>query len=155
MELKEGAILYIKDFEFGKKGAVKKKNKYLIVLLELEGNRLMFSLPSSQVYISKEKQKAGCINHKDMGISIFCFEQGDVIGQDGFAFKKDTFVYYAQVLERSTSFLDAYMENGQLEVLDCLSKHFLTEVLYCALKSTVIPTKYIPFLEEKLEELLQ
>jgi len=88
MEFKEGAILYTEDFEFGKKGAVKKKNKYLIVLLELEGSRLLFSLPSSQIYISKEKQKAGCINHKDMGISIFCFEQGSVIGQDGFSFNK-------------------------------------------------------------------
>lgn len=90
MEIAEGDILYIKDFEFPKKGKVEKKNKYLIVLLDVGNSKLLLSLPSSQIYISSDKKKPGCIHYKDQDISIYFFRKRETIGVNGFSFSKDT-----------------------------------------------------------------
>ncbi|MCB0597799.1 MAG: hypothetical protein H6557_09815 [Lewinellaceae bacterium] len=117
MEITEGDILYIEDFEFPKKGKIEKKNKYLIVLLDIGNTKLLLSLPSSQIYISPEKKKPGCIHYEDQDISIYFFRKDESIGVNGFSFPKDTFIYYAQIFERSISFLDSYSHSGQLTLL--------------------------------------
>lgn len=155
MDFSEGDILHIKDFKFEKKGKVEKKNKYLVVLLETNNQKLLLSLPSSQIYISNEKKKPGCIHDASLDISIYFFEKRKVIGKGGFSFSKDTFLYFAQVFERSSEFLKKYLEKGQLSVLDQLTQEELIEVLYCAYKSNLIPEVYKPILEQRLEELHQ
>lgn len=153
MEIAEGDILHIEDFEFPKKGKVEKKNKYLIVLLDVGNAKLLLSLPSSQIYISPEKKKPGCIHYEDQDISIYFFDKDEIIGINGFSFSKDTFIYYAQVFERSPSFLESYFHSGQLALLDKLTKEAMIEVLYCAYKSRLVPERYRPLLEKRLEDL--
>lgn len=62
-------------------------------------------------------------------------------------------IYYAQVFERSPSFLESYSNSGQLSLLDRLTKESMIEVLYCAYKSQLVPEKYRTLLEKRLEEL--
>lgn len=154
MQINEGDIFYIIDFEFKNKGTVAKKNKYLIALLTVDETSLLFSLPTSQQYISPERDQEGCIDYPDMGISLYKFPAGKVIGIDGFSFEKDTYIIYRQIFESNAFELDRYRITNQLSKLDQLTQNELVEVLYCALKSTQIPLKYKPLLEQKLEELL-
>lgn len=70
MYFESGEVLLIKDFEFPRKGVVEKKDKYMIPLVEVDGQVLLVGLPSSQVYISDKNKQAGCIDIPDIGISI-------------------------------------------------------------------------------------
>lgn len=155
MPFQLGSILHVKNFEFKKGGAVNQKNKFLIPLLELDGNILLLSLPSSQVYLSKEKQTPGCIDYKEIGISIYHFTNNSIVGQDGFSFPKNTFIYFGQVMERSKDKLMQYNASEQLEQIDILINDVFIEVIYCAFKGTAIPEKYKSLLENLLKELYQ
>lgn len=153
MYFEPGEILLIKDFEFPRKGVVEKKDKYMIPLVEVDGQVLLVGLPSSQVYISDKNKQAGCINIPAIGISIYYFPAQKPIGENGFQFPKDTFLYLRQIFETSTDKLLQYNADNQLKRLDRLSEEELKNLLYCALKSEQVSEKYKPLLEQKLTDL--
>ncbi|MEL7220246.1 MAG: hypothetical protein AAGJ93_02940 [Bacteroidota bacterium] len=153
MDFEPGEILVIKEFEFPRKGIVVKKDKYMIPLIKAGDQVLLVGLPSSKAYISEENKKAGCINIPTISISIYYFPARKKIGNDGFYFPKDTFLYLRQIFETTNRKLLQYNVDGKLERLDKLSIEEFKNLIYCTLKSNQVPEKYKDALEKKLESL--
>ena len=96
----EGNLLLFRPFLF-KNGATP-KDKFFVVLKELEGNILLASLPTSKDHVPSDMEvRHGCLNIAERFINVFIFLSGEEIvsKDDGsrFAFNKNTFIYGADL----------------------------------------------------------
>ena len=87
----ERKIFYFTPFHFKKGGS---KNKFFLILKNIDGVKLIISLPSSQSYIQDEHNKeSGCIDIEDCCINCFIISKDDVITDCGKSFSKKTHIY--------------------------------------------------------------
>ena len=96
----EGNLLLFHPFLF-KNGATP-KDKFFLVLGNVEGELLLASLPTSKDHVPSDVEvKHGCIDLPERDVNIFVFVAGEeiVLKQDGeyFSFSKNTFVYGANL----------------------------------------------------------
>lgn len=96
----EGMILLFHPFIF-KNGATP-KDKFFIVLKKLDGHILLASLPTSKDHVPTDLGvRHGCIDLPERTFNAFVFLSGQNVATqiDGtsFAFKKDTFIYGADL----------------------------------------------------------
>lgn len=107
-----GNILYFKPFVFP--NGNNPKNKYFIVLKTTGSNVLIASLPTSKDHIPHMVQKIhGCIDVPEYQVNCYCFQIGQVITKNGFAFPFETFVYGYQVDQfDKTKFDSMYVVDG-------------------------------------------
>ena len=78
------------------------KDKFFVVLKELEGNILLASLPTSKDHVPSDVEvKHGCLDMTERFVNVFVFLSGEEIANkaDGtrFSFKKNTFIYGANL----------------------------------------------------------
>ena len=147
--LSPGNILHIKDFVFSDGTS---KDKYLIVLCRDGEDYVVINLPSSQVYVNSDDIKEGCISNNVK--HCYHFPAKKVIGQNGFAFSKSTFVYYQQTRPVSvTNFDDKYIETKKASVCDTLTDSEYKEFIYCAYKGIHVTKRVKIILEKCLEDL--
>ncbi|MBO7562368.1 MAG: hypothetical protein J6T04_05735 [Bacteroidales bacterium] len=98
---KEGSILYFKPFYF--KNGAEPKNKYFIVLKNIEDNLLLASLPTSKDHIPSDMTiKFGRCEIREKGVSAFVFMGGKDIATEPsstnrFSFPQNTFIYGEQL----------------------------------------------------------
>lgn len=91
-----GNILYFTPFYF-KNGAAS-KNKYFIVLKDIDGQLILASLPTSKIYLSHRiPEDHGCVEVPEGCINCYLFVRNRIIGQNGFAFSVLTAIYGQQI----------------------------------------------------------
>jgi len=144
MIFEAGTILLIKNYQL----PTKAKDKFFIVLGTIDNVAVLMSMTTSQVYFDSSLIRHGII--KDRDISIYCFEKGKIIGNNGFYFQKNTFVSQrSNILNFSMEKIDTL----DVEYLDCLTKEETVNLLYSFYKYEGIAKKYKVFLEEVLNKL--
>ena len=117
---KEGNLLYFKPFYF--KNGSAPKNKYFLVLKNIEGKLLLASLPTSQDHIPTDVSIcSGICEFADRGLSAYIFIAGQEIATEPktmqrFAFQKNTFIYGEQIDTYPISIFLSQMESGKLSV---------------------------------------
>lgn len=116
-----GSILLIRKYKL----PTKEKDKYFIVLDQDKDICNWLSMTTSQFYFSQELIKHGVINQGSLS-SMYCFKQGQVIGIDGFAFPKHTFINHnSNIFEFREDKLSEYM----IEVKDILINNEFKDLL--------------------------
>jgi hypothetical protein len=139
-----GSILLVKDYQL----PTKVKDKFFIVI-GLEDNKVtVVSMTTSQVYFDSSLIKYGVIKDRDM--SIYCFPKHQVIGQNGFFFRKDTFVSHrSNILPFSIEKIDSL----NIEYMDCLTKEEIINLVYSFYTYVGTPKKYKKIFETILTDI--
>lgn len=138
-----GNILYFTPFYF-KNGAAS-KNKYFIVLKDVDGQLVLASLPSSRIKLPHRiPEDHGCIEVPEGCINCYLFVRDRVIGQNGFAFPALTAIYGQEIdiYEKQVIESQYPLENVHYTIIDCLLPEELEIVLACLRNSSSVTRKY-------------
>lgn len=148
--LRTGNLILVSDYKL-RSGQT--KNKFLIILSdESEHPTILLSLTTSQQYLQQEDLKPGCI---EKGAKhMFLFPANTEIGDNGFFFRKDTFILTINNIVETTEagFLKKYPIE-KIRKVCTLKDHWFFDLVYCIYKSQYLPVKYKPRLEKLLEML--
>lgn len=135
---KPGQILRIKSYQFEDDGST--RDKYAIVLYTNENEAyLIHCLTTSQNNISVPVINYGCSIHHHL--PYYFIPQGHVIGNEGYFFDKDTFIFFRNNVRKeafSKMELAAKTLFGVISLGVC-SHTELKRIIKCALKSNFIP----------------
>ena len=149
----EGNLLLFRPFLF-KNGATP-KDKFFVVLKELEGNILLASLPTSKDHVPSDMEvRHGCLNIAERFINVFIFLSGEEIvsKDDGsrFAFNKNTFIYGADldIYPTSRFELQERMAQTSIEKIGKLDDSIFEELVSCLAGSKVVKNKFRKMLEK-------
>jgi hypothetical protein len=148
-----GLILRISNYRFEDDQTT--RDKYSIVLYtQQEEAFLIHSLTTSQNRIVDTSMQHGCTVHKN--IPYYFFPAGLTIGNQGFSFDKDTFVFfmnnvrkerYDKLEKAAAQHVFGVVELGVLDTFD------LKRIIKCALKSNYIPENIADLLKRFKESL--
>ncbi len=143
----EGNLLLFHPFLF-KNGATP-KDKFFLVLGNVEGELLLASLPTSKDHVPSDVEvKHGCIDLPERDVNIFVFVAGEeiVLKQDGeyFSFSKNTFVYGANLDMYSVSQLELQerMSQTNIELIGNLDEELFADLKECLSNSKMVKNKF-------------
>jgi hypothetical protein len=140
-----GTILLIKRYKL----PTEEKDKFFIVISHNGDEYNLMSMTTSQFYFSESIIQHGVIN-RDSGASMYCFFKNKVIGQNGFYFRKHTFINHnSNILKFSFETLSKYT----IENMDCLTDDELEDLIYSFYEYKGTPKKYKEELENILREI--
>lgn len=143
----EGTLLLFHPFMF-KNGATP-KDKFFLVLGNVEGKLLLASLPTSQDHVPSDVEVThGCIDLPERYVNVFVFIAGEeiVLRKSGerFSFSKNTFVYGANLDMYSISQLELHerMSQTNIELIGNLDADVFAELKACLSNSKMVKNKY-------------
>ncbi|MDR1883496.1 MAG: hypothetical protein LBR26_12060 [Prevotella sp.] len=140
-----GSIILVKGYKL----PTEEKDKFFIVMDQKEDEYNLLSMTTSRFYFSEDIIKHGVIN-EGSGASMYCFEKDRVIGVDGFAFRKHTFINHNGNIHRfSFELLSGY----PVELMDTLTDNELQNLIYSFYRYKGIPKKYKTVLETVLNSI--
>lgn len=145
MSFEVGNILLFRNFKL----PLETKDKFFIVLDQKEDEYTLMSMTTSKQYIHDEKLKHGMIEDGD--VVVYCFMKDVLVGENGFSFRKNTFVSTRSNTHIFTGF---FLAEAQVDVLDVLKQEELVNLVYCFYKSKHTPRKYKKIFECVLTRLL-
>jgi hypothetical protein len=138
MDWKNGLIVRIRNYKFEDDGTT--RDKYAIVLLVNQTELyLIHSLTTSQNNYGYPAQQYGCSIHYQM--PYYFIPKNQVIGNEGFYFEKDTFIFFNQNIRKEdfAKFKLAEQTLFGITPLGILSNEELKRIIKCALKSKLMP----------------
>ena len=147
---KNGAVIFIKDYEFEDGGQPKPK---LLIILEIIRSKaiVIYNLTTSHIQIiQSEYRKHGCTRKQDKRLHYYFFEKNRIIGNDDFNFQEDTAVFFQNnIRTQIIGAFEKYKKKGKrIEYLGTLSDEEYKRLLKCILGSPHCPRKLIPILEK-------
>ena len=149
----EGNLLLFRPFLF-KNGATP-KDKFFVVLKELEGNILLASLPTSKDHVPSDMEvKHGCLDMPERFVNVFVFLSDEEIAfkDDGirFSFRKNTFIYGADldVYPTSQFNLQERMAQTVIEKIGKLDDDIFNELVSCLAGSKAVKNKFRKMLQK-------
>lgn len=94
----EGSVLYFTPYYFTK-GSSMPKNKYFVVIKDIDGDLIISSLPTSQDYIPKKYDHLdGCINDDSINVCCYKFRAKKIISTCmKYSFPKTTYIHGGNV----------------------------------------------------------
>lgn len=145
-------IIYILDYDFGNGEPL--KNRYLIVLDNDGNTSIVLSVVTSQDYVPDDLLKHGCLNEPDRNIHCHIFLQGNTIGDNGFSFPLNSFIYIssASVFKADSAVINAKYPN-KVEVKDSMLEGEFGDLIYCIYKHPNLPRGIKRKLNETLKEI--
>lgn len=143
----EGNLLLFHPFLF-KNGAIP-KDKFFLVLGNVEGELLLASLPTSKDHVPSDVEvRHGCVDLPERYVNVFTFIAGEeiVLQRSGerFSFSKNTFVYGANLDMYSLSQLELQerMSQTNIELIGNLDAEVFAELKQCLSNSKMVKNKY-------------
>ncbi len=147
--LSSGNILHIENFEFRNGSS---KDKFLIIIGNSGNDYVVINLTSSQVYVNDQDIVCGCILTENK--HCYHFPAKKVIGINGFAFPKNTFVYFNQLAPIKAELISKkYIDTKQAKLVDNLVEGEYNELVYCAYKGDQVNKRIKLILEEHLNKI--
>lgn len=133
----ERHLLRIEDYEFQDGNGV--RDKYMIVLNRSEDSAFIIHTLTTKQAQGFNPSNSGCFNKSN--ISFFYIPKGEVIGEQGFSFELDTFVFFANnIRKQSLQSLQKYPDKNVI-LQDRVSKKFLKALIDCMLNSVFITSE--------------
>lgn len=151
-----GNILHISNYDF-EDSKTAPKNKYLVVLHNDSNTIIVGTLTTSQDYVPDEDKKEGCIKIDAKCIHCFHFPANKQIGENGYCFSKNTFIYIERnIFTREIAYLvSKYGDKGNIALEDRLSSAVYKELLLCIHKGQFVKRGIKKMLEVRIKELSQ
>ena len=115
------------------------KNKYFIVLKNIDDKIIIASLPTrSNKSPALINAAHGCINHDDRLFNCYIFESNRVIADNGFCFDMNTYVYGNEVEDYETAILSSIyaIEGVDYEIVGRLREDEYNNLYNCILNSS-------------------
>jgi len=144
MNFDTGSILLIKDYKL----PTTIKDKFFIVIGAESNEASLLSMTTTQVYFNTSLLKHGII--QDRNLSIYCFQKDKVIGENGFSFRKNTFVSHYSNIHR---FENQKLSTLNVEYMDCLTKNEVLELVYSFYKYKGTKNKHKKLFEKIISDL--
>jgi hypothetical protein len=108
-----GTILYLSPFYF--KNGNTAKNKYFIVLKNIDDKTIIAALPTRKNQLPSFVSTHGCSHDPERCINCYAFEPDKCICENGFSFPIQTFIYGNEVEDYH---LDVLKFNHKVEGVD-------------------------------------
>jgi len=128
-----GSIILIKDYRL----PTIIKDKFFIVVGLIGDTVTLTSMTTSKFYADQSLIRHGVI--KDRDYSVYCFKANQVIGKNGFYFRKNTFVPHRSNLLKFP--LDKIRQLN-IEYIDCLTTQEIINIVYSFYKYEYTPKIY-------------
>ena len=128
----KGQIIYFMPFFF--KNGNTSKNKYFIVLKNIDDKIIIASLPTRSNKAPGLIDIAhGCINHDDRSFNCYIFESNRVITDNGFCFDMNTYVYGNEVEDYEAAILSSIyaIEGVDYEIVGQLTEAEYNSLYTC------------------------
>lgn len=138
----KGNLLKFKPFYF--KNGAPAKDKFFVVLKNIDGKLVLASLPTSKDHVpSFMTVQHGCIQKPDAMINVFVFMAGEKV-TDSFAFPLNTFIYASDLDEYPVSEFSRQIEAGEtdVEVIGKIKTDSYSELIDCLKSSSTLKRKY-------------
>jgi hypothetical protein len=138
----EGQVILFTPFYF--KNGDKSKDKFFIVLKNIDDKVIIASLPTSVNKIpSFIKESHGCINHDDRCFNCYLFEAARPVCSNGFAFKLHTHIYGNEVEDYELSILNSVygIEGIDFVLIGTLLEEEYKNLLACLKNSNSVKRK--------------
>lgn len=147
-----GNLLHFEDYEFDNGGS---KNKYMVVLYNVDGVSIVASLTSSQDYIPDSAKTDGCIHDDDKGLHCYMIPTGLCIGSNDYSFKKDTYIYVHMNIrdKKIEDLVNNYQAKGKLKKKCTLNPDTYRALLQCIVKGKFVAKKVKLLLNKRLSEI--
>ena len=139
----QGVIFYFTPFYF--KDGNPCKPKYLIVLVNNNGENIVVSLPTRKDSLpSQISLNHGCINDNSISVNCYHFKKEEKICDNGFSFPIDTFIYgYSVDLWEITLLDEIYKTEGiDYEIMGTLTESEYQSIIKCFANSTSVKGKF-------------
>lgn len=132
----QGNLLYIQDYRFEDGNG--QRNKYMLVVFVDEATSVIIrALPTSHDHVPDDKLNHGCTNNEVF--SFFMFKRGRAVCENGFAFARNTFVYFQQnLLQTAIASLQSYPRE-QVELKGRLTEAEFNRFIKCLKASRHVP----------------
>lgn len=146
----EGNIIYFSPFYF--KNGNKSKNKFFIVLKNVDNNVIIATLPTKVDKVPSFLHKLhGCINDDERCFNCYLFEPKRVITDNGFGFELHTFIYGNEVDDYDIAILQSVygIEGVDFDIIGKLLKEEYENLIACLLNSKSIKRGLKKILEKK------
>jgi hypothetical protein len=140
-----GNILYIHDYQF----ANRPRNKYLVVLCNLDNIAIVSSFTTSQQYVNEADIRDGII--KTANKHCYCFQKDIPVGTNDFKFSKTTFILPFQNVR--TLPINKLLQNYRIEKICSLNKERFIDILYCIYTSEYSTNKIKREIDKLLNKL--
>lgn len=141
--MNEGTILHIPNYEF-ENG--ERKNKFFLIIKEIDSIQLMVSLPSSIEYFpTGTKIVHGCIELDKAQQTTYCFKAHTIIASNtAFSFSKDTYLHgcWLHSIDKTAFFQKYSVENIHYEIKGTLDSNELDCVRECFKNSSIVKNKF-------------
>ncbi len=144
----EGELLYFEPFIFPDGGAP--KNKYFVVLKELENDFLLASLPTSKDHVPSDVTfEKGCLELPERNVNVFVFKPLESV-TSSFSFQRPTFIYGALLRKYPRQSFDFQISSGESKVkrLGRLYDSLFNELIECLKNSAMVKGKYRKLLDK-------
>lgn len=130
----ERHLLRIEDYEFQDGNGV--RDKYMIVLNRSEDSAFIIHTLTTKQAKGFNPPKTGCnIAGK---ISYFYISKEEIIGENGFSFELDTFIFFLNNITKETLFKLEKYDNEKIVFKDIVDRKFLKNLIDCMLNSDFI-----------------
>ena len=140
----QGNLLKIVDYQF--QDGEGSRDKYLIVLhLNEKKAFIIHTLTTSKNHKDFKPKKSGC-NH-DVHVSYFYFPAGEIIGDENFSFKLNTFVFFRNNIRQENISSFAKYPADKICVEDVLPKSALKQLIDCMLGSSFVTMEEVEYLK--------
>lgn len=144
---KEGHLLYFTPFIFSN-GT--RKPKFFVVLNNDGGNLLLASLPTSKDHIPSDiPVRQGCYEYPEKNINVYVFMAGESVAvhpetQETFCFKKNTFIYGADIQTYPVVAFEEQYRKGETEIVlkGKMEVALFDDLKDCLRKSACVKNKF-------------
>lgn len=151
----EGNLLLFHPFLF--KNGAHPKDKFFLVIENIDGELLLASLPTSKDHVPSDIEiKHGCLDLSERFVNVFVFLSGEeVLNKDNgkhFSFSKNTFIYGADLdMYNLAQFeLQERLAQTNIELVGCLDTAVFLELKDCLANSKMVKNRYRRLLSKHL-----
>ncbi len=138
----EGELLYFEPFIFPDGGTP--KNKYFVVLKEMQNDFLLASLPTSKDHVPSDvTYEKGCLEMPERNVNIFVFKAQEPV-TSSFSFPLPTFIYGALLRKYPRQSFCQLIASGEIKVrsLGQINETLFRELIDCLRHSAMVKGKY-------------
>ena len=133
-KLVERNILKIIDYAFQDGEGI--RDKYLIVLNKNDDEAYLLHTLTTTNPNGFDPKKIGC--QRKGNISYFYFPSGIVVGESGFSFKSNTFVFFTENIRKEKLISFSKYAEKNIQYVDIMTKKTLKDIIDCMLNSDFI-----------------
>jgi hypothetical protein len=145
----ERHLLRIDDYEFQDGNGT--RDKYMIVLNRNEDSAFIIHTLTTKQAQGFNPEKSGCCTKQTF--SYFYISKNEIIGENGFCFELDTFIFFANnIRKESLKSLEKYPKEN-IVLKDIVDKRFLKNLIDCMLNSNFITSEQADSLLKTRKEL--